>query len=154
MPTDVLDRFDDSTTSSAAAGTRVGANRSCPWPPSTRKPPSALAEILDGASGIEWWLRLQTNDPAYVELDTGGKYNPDFIAVDTSGVHWLIEGKSDHDVARRDVEAKRAAAEEWATFVNDVGRFGVWRYLFCSETTIKNARGGWDSLLVAAHASG
>lgn len=56
-------------------------------------------------------------------------------------MHWLIEGKSDHDVARRDVEAKRAAAEEWATFVNDDGRFGTWRYLFCSETAIKNAHG-------------
>lgn len=59
-----------------------------------------------------------------------------------------------YDVARRDVEAKRAAAEEWATFVNDDGRFGTWRYLFCSETAIKNARGGWDGLLVAAGISG
>lgn len=67
-------------------------------------------------------------------------------------MHWLIEGKSDHDVPRRDVEAKRAAAEEWATFVNDNGRFGTWRYLFCSEIAIKNAHGGWDGLLVAAPA--
>ena len=67
-------------------------------------------------------------------------------------MQWLIEGKSDHDVERRDVEAKRAAAEEWATFVNDDGRFGTWRYLFCSETAIRNAHGGWDGLLVAARA--
>ena len=66
------------------------------------------------------------------------------------GVQWLIEGNSDHDVQRRDVEAKRAAAEEWARFVNDDGRFGTWRYLFCSETALKSSHGSWDSLLAAA----
>ena len=45
---------------------------------------------------------------------------------------------------------KRAAAEEWARFVVDDGRFGTWRYLFCTETAIKNAHGGWDGLIVAA----
>jgi hypothetical protein len=83
----------------------------------------------------------------YVELDTRGRYYSDFIAIDISGTQWLIEGKSDHDVARRDVEVKRAAAEAWTRFVNDDGRFGTWRYLFCSETAIKNSHGGlgWPS---------
>lgn len=151
MPTDVLDRFDPFERGRWYAGWRRSILPAASFDAKTTE--FALANILDGAAGIVWWLRLQRNDPAYIELDTGGKYYPDFIAVDTNGVQWLIEGKSDHDIPRRDVEDKRQAAEEWATFVNDDGRFGAWRYLFCSETAIRNARGGWDSLLVAARAS-
>ncbi len=148
MPTDVLDRFDDFERGRWYSGWRRSIMPVASFDAKTTE--RRLAEILDGASQIEWWLRLQTTDPAYVELDTGGRYYPDFIAIDTSGGRWLIEGKSDHDVARRDVEVKRAATEEWARFVNDDGRFGNWHYLFCSETAIKNSHGGWDGLLVAA----
>jgi type III restriction enzyme len=148
MPTDVLDRFDGFERGRWYSGWRRSILPVASFDAKTTE--RRLAEILDGDSKIQWWLRLQTTDPAYVELDTGGKYYPDFIAIDISGTKWLIEGKSDHDVARRDVEAKRVAAEEWARFVDDDGRFGTWRYLFCSETAIKNSHGGWDGLLVAA----
>lgn len=151
MPTDVLDRFDPFERGRWYSGWRRSILPVASF--DAKSTEYALAVILDGSTRISWWLRLQTNDPAYVELDTGGRYYPDFIAVDTDSTRWLIEGKSDHDVARHDVEAKRAAAEEWATFVNDDGRFGTWRYLFCSETAIKNARGGWDGLLIAARAT-
>ncbi|WP_170308928.1 DEAD/DEAH box helicase [Pseudonocardia hierapolitana] len=152
MPTDVLDRF----ATKFERGRWYSGWRKSVLPVAsfdTNSTERALAEILDGATDIAWWLRLQATDPAFIELDTGGRYYPDFIAIDTSRVHWLIEGKSDRDVTRRDVEDKRGAAEEWARFVNDDSRFGVWRYLFCSETAIKNARGGWHSLLVTARAS-
>ena len=151
MPTDVLDRFDDFERGRWYSGWRRSILPIASFDAKTTE--RRLAEILDSDPSIEWWLRLQTNDPAFVELDSGGKYYPDFIAIDTQGVKWLIEGKSDHDVARRDVEAKRAAAEEWARFVNDDGRFGAWHYLFCSETSIKNSHGSWDGLLVAARGS-
>jgi type III restriction enzyme len=151
MPTDVLDRYDDFERGRWYRGWRKSILPVASFDAKTTE--RRLAEILDNSSPIEWWLRLRLDDPAYIELDTGGRYFPDFIAVDTAGVQWLIEGKSDHDVQRRDVEAKRAAAEEWARFVNDDGRFGTWRYLFCSETALKNSHGGWDSLLVAAEAA-
>lgn len=109
-----------------------------------------LAEILDNDPQIQWWLRLQTADPAYIELDAGGRYSPDFIAIDTHGTQWLIEGKSDRDATRQDVHAKRQAAEEWARFVNDDARFGTWRYLFCTEAAIRASHGSWGSLLVVA----
>ena len=150
MPTDVLDRFETFERGRWYSGWRRSVLPVASFDAKTTE--FTLANILDGAAGIAWWLRLQRDDPAYIELDAGGKYFPDFIAIGTDGVQWLIEGKSDHDVERRDVEAKRAAAEEWATFVNDDGRFGTWRYLFCSETAIRNAHGGWDGLLVAARA--
>ncbi len=150
MPTDVLDRYDSFERGRWYAGWRRSILPVASFDAKTTE--YALANILDSAAGIAWWLRLLTTDPAYVELDTGGRYYPDFIAVDTQGVHWLIEGKADRDMGSRDVEAKRAAAEEWATFVNDDDRFGQWRYLLCSETAIKNSRGSWDSLLVATRA--
>jgi type III restriction enzyme len=151
MPTDVLDRYDEFERGRWYDGWRKSILPVVSFDAKTTE--RRLAEILDHSSPIEWWLRLRLDDPAYIELDTGGRYFPDFIAVDTAGVQWLIEGKSDHDVQRRDVEAKRAAAEEWARFVNDDGRFGTWRYLFCSETALKNSRGSWDSLLIAAGAA-
>ncbi len=151
MPTDVLDRYDEFERGRWYSGWRRSILPIVSFDAKTTE--RRLAEILDSSSHIEWWLRLRLDDPAYIEPDTGGRYFPDFIAVDNMGVQWLIEGKSDHDVQRRDVEAKRAAAEEWARFVNDDGRFGTWRYLFCSETALKNSHSGWDSLLVAAGAA-
>jgi len=148
MPTDVLDRYDEFERGRWYHGWRRSILPIASFDAKTTE--RRLAEILDSSSSIEWWLRLRTDDPAYIELDTGGRYFPDFIALDNTGVQWLIEGKSDHDVQRRDVEVKRAAAEEWARFVNDDGRFGTWRYLFCSETALKNSHGSWDSLLIAA----
>jgi type III restriction enzyme len=111
----------------------------------------ALASILDSSTRIKWWLRLRKNDdPAYVELDNGKKYYPDFIAIDDENIYWLIEGKSDHDARREDVRAKKSMAEEWARFVNDNGHFGRWRYLFATERMIKRATNSWDVLLVQA----
>lgn len=136
-----------------AAGTRAGGSPFCRSCRSTRARPSTHWPIcLDNSSSIEWWLRLRVHDPAYIELDAGGKYYPDFIAVDRHDVHWVIEGKSNRDADAHDVQVKKAAAEEWARFVNDDDRFGTWRYLFCTETAISHARGGWDALLVAAGA--
>lgn len=148
MPTDVLDRYEDFERGRWYSGWRRSILPVAAFDAKTTE--RRLADILDGSSDIDWWLRLQVGDPSYIELDTGGRYFADFIAIDKQGTHWLIEGKSDHDVMRRDVEAKREAAEEWARFVNDDGRFGTWRYLFCSETALKNSHGGWEGLLVAA----
>jgi len=93
---------------------------------------------------------LRHEDRAFIELDTGSRYYPDFIAVDVDGVFWIVEGKSDDSAQRQDVQVKKAAAEDCARFVNDDGRFGTWRYLLCTETAIRNSRGGWDALVTAA----
>ncbi|MDN5668310.1 MAG: DEAD/DEAH box helicase family protein [Renibacterium salmoninarum] len=109
-----------------------------------------IAGILDASSRIQWWLRLQQQDPVHIRLDNGGKYFPDFIAVDAMGVQWLIEGKSDNDVTRPDVIIKRKAAEDWARAVTDSQEFGTWKYLFCSETTLRKSKDSWDSLIATA----
>ncbi|TBL41482.1 hypothetical protein EYA84_06265 [Verrucosispora sp. SN26_14.1] len=148
MPTDVLDRYDEFERGRWYAGWTTSILPIASFDAKTTE--YAIANILDNSNKIEWWLRLRREDEVYIELDSGGKYYPDFIAIDGEGAHWLIEGKADDNAQRPDVQTKRVAAEEWARFVNDDGRFGVWKYLFCTETAVKNARGGWDGLLTAA----
>lgn len=108
----------------------------------------ALAHLLDRDPAIVWWLRVYTNGPAYIPT-TDGSYFPDFIALDTAGTYWLIEGKSDKNANDADVLRKRGAAEQWARSVRDDGGFGTWRYVFATEAHIKAAAVSWAALLVA-----
>lgn len=110
----------------------------------------ALAHLLDRDDEITWWLRLYVGEPAYIPT-TDGNYFPDFIAVDRDGTFWLIEGKSDKNANDADVLRKKAAAENWARSVRDDGGFGTWRFLFATESHIKQAAGSWNSLLVATN---
>jgi type III restriction enzyme len=109
-----------------------------------------LAEIMDSSAGIAWWHRLRKVDGAYIELDVGGKYYPDFITLDQDDVSWIIEGKSDDEAESPDAQMKKAAAEDHVRYVSDDSRFGTWRYLFCTETAIKSAGDSWDALVAAA----
>jgi type III restriction enzyme len=75
------------------------------------------------------------------------QYNPDFVAIDTSGNHWLIEVKMDKEMTSEDVQGKRHAALRWANYVNEHAQVGLrWGYLLVSETDIKTARGSWPAL--------
>ena len=111
----------------------------------------ALGGLLDGAAAdIAWWTRVNNNEGVYIEWGNGQRYFPDFIAIDTSGVHWLIEGKSDKEAPTEDVQAKKAAAERWVRHVNDSGEAPAeWRYLFVTESHLKGAT-GWGELLSLA----
>lgn len=106
-----------------------------------------LAHLFDNATSVTWWLRLYEPGEAYIELDNGKRYYPDFVVIDTEGVHWVVEGKSDRDAGRVDVLNKRRVAEEWARFARDRGEFGVWRYIFATEGVIRRAK-SWEELIV------
>lgn len=110
----------------------------------------ALAHLLDREPAIVWWLRVYTGGPAYIPTSEGS-YFPDFIALDTAGSYWLIEGKSDKNANDEDVRRKRVAAEQWARSVRDHGVFGTWRYVFATESHIKSAVGSWAGLLIATN---
>ena len=103
----------------------------------------ALARLFDRAPQVTWWLRLQRGD---LPLPwQGGGYNPDFIVRDDAGAFWVIEGKSDRDIANEDVVAKRKAANQWANHVRT--HMGVpWHYMFVSERDIKTAKESWPAL--------
>ena len=148
MPTDVLDRYDDFERGRWYSGWTRSILPIASFDAKTTE--FRIAAILDGSTNIDWWLRLRLDDSAYIELDTGARYYPDFIALDSEGRYWLIEGKSDDSAQRIDVQAKKAAAEEWSRFANDDGRFGSWTYLFCTESAIKNSHGSWEALIIAS----
>lgn len=115
-----------------------------------------IARILDRSPSIDRWLRLERADGVVV---TGGHgfvtYWPDFIAVDTAGVHWLIEGKDDERAASDPVQAKKAAAEQWARRASDSTLFQEqWRYMFVTEAAIAAASEQWSGLKSSAEVGG
>jgi type III restriction enzyme len=148
MPTDILDRYDDFERGRWYKGWTKSILPVASFDAKTTE--YRLANIMDNSPKIKWWFRLRHEDAAFIELDTGSRYYPDFIAVDVDGVFWVIEGKSDDNAQRQDVQVKKFAAEDCTRFVNDDGRFGTWRYLFCTESAIRNSHGGWDALVTAA----
>lgn len=107
-----------------------------------------LAHMLDRDPEIKWWLRLSSPGPAYIPMENGTSYFPDFIAIDKEDTHWLIEGKSDKEASTPEVLAKREAAEDWARLVRDDGTFTTWRYVFATESHLKSA-GSWQALVYA-----
>lgn len=107
----------------------------------------ALAHLLDRDPNIQWWLRVYVGGQAFIPT-TERNYFPDFITLHTDGTQWLIEGKSDKNAKDADVLRKREAAEKWARHVRDTGDHGTWRYMFATETDIKQAAGSWQALMV------
>jgi type III restriction enzyme len=115
-----------------------------------------IARILDRSPSIDRWLRLERADGVVV---TGGHgfvtYWPDFIAVDTAGIHWLIEGKDDERASSDSVQAKKAAAEQWARRASDSTLFQEqWRYMFITESAIAAASEQWSGLKGSAEVGG
>ena len=106
----------------------------------------SFAHKVDASASVAWWLRLYLDDPVWISLDGSARYFPDFIVIDTSSVHWLVEVKSDSAAANdTSVAAKRVAAEDWAQSAREAKMFGEWRYLFVTESDIKSSP-TWDAL--------
>jgi type III restriction enzyme len=72
-----------------------------------------FAKFLDGASDVKAFAKLPRAFGFSIEYtDTAmnlRNYEPDFVAIDKSGVHWLLESKGQEnvDVLRKDVAAIR-----------------------------------------------
>lgn len=58
-----------------------------------------------------WWHRLHIQDQAFIYYTPRDKYYPDFVTLDSDGVHWIIEGKDERGRLNDTVQAKRKAAE-------------------------------------------
>ncbi|HEX3965942.1 MAG TPA: DEAD/DEAH box helicase family protein [Trebonia sp.] len=148
MPPDVRDRYDQFERGQWYKGWTKSVLPAASFDAATTE--FTLAQLMDSSPEIAWWLRLRKVDGAYIELDAGGRYFPDFIALDLYGTCWIIEGKSDDEAGNRDAQTKKAAAEDHVRYVSDDSRFGTWRYLFCTETAIRNSAGSWDALVTAS----
>jgi len=105
-----------------------------------------VANILEDAPDVTNWVRLQIGDLPILWTEAR-EYNPDFIAIDREGTHWVVEVKMDKEMQSADVQRKRDAARRWANYVSGDGKVGTcWRYLLVSETDVKNAKGSWEAL--------
>lgn len=107
-----------------------------------------LALVADNSTLVESWVRLHPGDLPIVWTEGGNRYEPDFVVVETSGEHLLVEVKADRDLDASDVRGKREAAQRWAAYANDGLPVGSpkWSYLLVSETDLKEAKEDWDAL--------
>ena len=78
------------------------------------------------------------------------QYEPDFVARDSDGVHWLIEtkGREDADVARKDDRARRWCADVSALTGQE------WRYLKVPEKEFKKLKAADFGELASAIVAG
>jgi type III restriction enzyme len=105
------------------------------------------ANVLDGAAEITCWVRLHTGELPILWNGFGQEYNPDFLAVEADGRHWVIEIKMDKEMATPDVRGKREAAQRWANHVNADERVEAkWGYLLLSESDVEMSKGSWAAL--------
>lgn len=104
------------------------------------------ANLLQDADEVEVFLRLQVGDLPILWAQ-GRSYHPDFIVVETSGDHFVLEIKMDKERESEDVKGKREAARRWANHVNAEGQVGArWSYLLALETDVREAAGSWTAL--------
>lgn len=110
-----------------------------------------LAKLLNTSPNIEWWHRLHPQDNAYIYFTSKDRYFPDFVARDTDGVYWIIEGKSEQGRNDAQVQAKRKAAE-WLVrrmIADDTYGGQRWRYLIAYEKDIASSE-SWSDLKTLA----
>ena len=108
---------------------------------------------MDGTPQVQAWTRITADVPLTIAYTLGAAartYVPDFIAIDAEGVCWVVEAKSDRDMADETVLAKRDAAVEWVGAVNASDAVQQrWGYVLASESAIGNAS-DWRTLLAAS----
>jgi type III restriction enzyme len=112
-----------------------------------------LAELFDTTEGVRAWVRVDHSVPLTVGYFNGAiqrQYVPDFIVIDENETHWLVEGKSDAEVASPTVLMKRDAAQEWVATVNGSPAVSQrWGYVLASESVIASTS-TWGALKNAA----
>lgn len=110
-----------------------------------------LAELLDKSPKIVWWKRLHPHEQAYIFYTIKDRYFPDFVALDTDGRLWIIEGKSELGKTDDLVQAKKAAAESTIRRMNSHPDFTgkLYGYLIAYESTIASSE-SWSDMVELA----
>ncbi len=110
-------------------------------------PERDLANLLDDASDVSAWLRLQVGELPILWADGKHQYNADFVVIETSREHWVVEVKADNQMTSAEVLAKRQSARRWVNAVNDSGHIrDSWHYLLVAQRDIRDAKGSWAAL--------
>ena len=104
------------------------------------------ANILEGASEVEYWLRLQIKDLPILWAQ-GRDYNPDFIVVESGGDHHVLR---DQDGQREDQHGREGQTGGCSTLANHVNKSNKveakWSYLLAFEEDVKQSTGSWPAL--------
>lgn len=110
-----------------------------------------LARLLNTSPHIVWWHRLHVQYKAYIYYNAKDKYFPDFVVLDDSGVHWIVEGKARWGRDNDQVQAKRKASETLVRrlVVEEEYREQKWGYLIAYEDDIVRSD-TWDDLKTVA----
>lgn len=100
-----------------------------------------LAMKLNYSEDIVWWKRLYPRDGASIAYSTRDNYFPDFVALDSGGVYWIIEGKADKGRDDEVVAKKRDAAVDLVNeLVSEPGfEDCAWGYLIAYESDVRSA---------------
>lgn len=106
-----------------------------------------IATLLDSSDRIQNWTRLYPIDGAVIEYGIDRRYFPDFVAIETDGTHWIIEGKSEAGRHDADVQEKRAAA---LTVLREMEGLRAWRqtcwgYLIAYQDDVRKSQ-KWQDL--------
>ncbi|MBF6672800.1 DEAD/DEAH box helicase family protein [Glutamicibacter sp. FBE19] len=106
-----------------------------------------LAMKLNYSEEIVWWKRLYRSDRASIAYSTRDNYYPDFVALDTKGIYWIVEGKSDKGRDDEVVGLKRKAAVTLVNKLISEPKFvnTGWGYLIAYESDVKRAE-SWTDL--------
>lgn len=111
-----------------------------------------LARLLNTSPGIVWWHRLHPQDQAFVYYNAKDRYFPDFVALDTKGIYWIIEGKSERGRDDVKVQEKRKAVETLVRRLaaEDAYPGQRWGYLIAYEQDIARSD-SWEDLKAFAN---
>lgn len=111
-----------------------------------------IAALLNRSGDIQWWMRLYPKHKATIAYTTTNDYNPDFVARDKNGYHWIIEGKSESGKDDNTVQSKRTAAEETIRLLLGHPSFTgqKWGYVIAYESDVARAE-SWEDLRAAAN---
>ncbi len=114
------------------------------WFDSTPERDAAIA--IDSADEVELWVRLHRNDLPILWSEFN-EYNPDFLVVEHDGPAYIVEIKGDSSAETDSVKAKAEVARRWANEVSaDEKVDREWRYLFVTESQVKQAKGSWGAM--------
>lgn len=108
-----------------------------------------LASIFETSASVKAWVRIDETVPLRINYLAGAiqrQYEPDFIVIDDTGVHWIVEGKRDSEMTSQIVIAKRDATAAWVQTVNQSDEVQeAWAYLLASESVCAAAT-SWEGV--------
>jgi len=111
-----------------------------------------IAAMLNRSGSIRWWKRLYPTDRASIAYTLEQNYNPDFVALDADGYHWIIEGKAESGKDDQIVQIKRKAAEETIRLISSHSAYKgqKWGYAIAYESDVRSAE-SWEDLLASTN---